>query len=38
MFPSNIVASMISIEDYKMFEAEEGAKNENIDAKNLFNS
>ena len=36
MFPSNIVASMMKIEDFAMFEADEGAKIEKIDAKELF--
>ncbi len=38
MFPSSIVASMMSIDDYKMFEAETAAKVEKIDAKAIFNS
>lgn len=38
MFPSSIVAGMMTIEDYKMFEAEEQAKVEKIDAKAMFNS
>lgn len=38
MFPSSIIAGMMTIQDYKMFEAEEQAKVEKIDAKNLFNS
>ena len=38
MFPSNIIAGMMKIEDYKMFEAEEQAKVEKIDAKAMFNS
>ena len=36
MFPSNIVASLMKIEDFAMFEADEGAKIEKIDAKELF--
>lgn len=38
MFPSNIVAMMIHIKDYAMFEADEAAKVEKIDAKELFQS
>lgn len=37
MFPSNIIASMMTIPAYSMFEAEEGAKTEKIDAKAAFN-
>jgi LemA protein len=36
MFPSNIVASMMTIENFAMFQAEEGAKVEKMDAKELF--
>jgi putative ATP-dependent endonuclease of OLD family len=38
MFPSNIIAAMMNIEAYTMFEADEGAKVEKMDAKALFNS
>jgi len=38
MFPSNIIAALMNIEVYTMFEADEGAKVEKIDAKALFNS
>lgn len=38
MFPSNIVAMMMNIKDYAMYEAEEAAKVEKIDAKALFQS
>gem|GEM_PF-4820785 len=36
MFPSNIVASMMTIEDYKMFEADSSARVEKMDAKAMF--
>ncbi len=36
MFPSSIVASMMTIPNYTMFEADEGAKVEKLDAKTLF--
>lgn len=36
MFPSNIVASMMTIEDYKMFEADSSARVEKLDAKTMF--
>lgn len=36
MFPSNIVASMMTIEDYKMFEADSSARVEKLDAKAMF--
>ena len=36
MFPSNIVASMMKIEDYKMFEADSSARVEKMDAKAMF--
>lgn len=38
MFPSNIVAMMMTIKEYAMFEADEAAKVEKIDAKALFQS
>ena len=38
MFPSSIIASMMAIPHYDMFEAEEVAKVEKIDAKTLFNA
>lgn len=36
MFPSNIVAGMMTLPIYTMFEAEESAKSENMDAKTMF--
>lgn len=36
MFPSSIVAGMMTLQDYTMFEAEESAKVEKIDAKEMF--
>lgn len=36
MFPSNIVANMMTLPNYTMFEADEGAKVEKLDAKTLF--
>lgn len=38
MFPSSIVAKMITLPDYTMFEADESAKVEKMDAKAMFNS
>lgn len=38
MFPSNIIAGMMTLEDYKMFEAEVLAKTEKMDAKKMFTS
>lgn len=38
MFPSNIVASMMNIESYEMYEADEQAIETKIDAKNYFNN
>ncbi len=38
MFPSSIVASMVSIPEYAMFEADEAAKVEKMDAKAMFNA
>jgi len=38
MFPSNIIASSMHIEEFKMFEASEEAKEEKLDAKSMFNS
>lgn len=38
MFPSNIVASMMTLPFYEMFEAETAAKISNLDAKTLFNA
>lgn len=38
MFPSSIIAWMMTITEYKMFEAEEQARVEKIDAKAMFNS
>ncbi|MBS9784257.1 LemA family protein [Candidatus Gracilibacteria bacterium] len=35
MFPSNIVAGMMTLKDYPLFEADKEAKN-SLDAKNLF--
>jgi LemA protein len=36
MFPSNVIAKMMTLPEYTMFEAEESAKVEKIDAKELF--
>ena len=36
MFPSNIVAKMMTIPEFTMFEADESAKVEKIDAKEIF--
>jgi LemA protein len=36
MFPSNIVAGMMTLPVYTMFEADEGAKAEKMDAKAMF--
>jgi len=36
MFPSSIVAKLISIPVYTMFEAEDAAKIEKLDAKAMF--
>lgn len=36
MFPSSIIASMMTIEEYKMFEADASAKVEKMDAKAMF--
>jgi hypothetical protein len=36
MFPSNIVAGMMTLPTYVMFEAEEWAKAEKMDAKTMF--
>ncbi len=36
MFPSNIVANMMTLPIYTMFEADEGAKVEKMDAKAMF--
>ncbi len=38
MFPSNIVANMMKIEPYTMFEANETVRNTAMDAKALFNN
>lgn len=38
MFPSNIIAAMMKLPTYDMFEAEASAKVEKIDAKAMFNS
>lgn len=38
MFPSNIIAGMMKLPTYDMFEAEAAAKVEKMDAKALFNS
>lgn len=38
MFPSNIVAQMMTIPDFAMFEADEVAKTTHIDAKAMFNA
>lgn len=38
MFPSNIIAKMMTLPALTMFEAEESAKVEKIDAKAMFNS
>jgi hypothetical protein len=37
MFPSNIIASMMTLPTYEMFQAEAAAKVEKMDAKTLFN-
>ena len=36
MFPSNVVANMMTLPVYTMFEADEGAKAEKMDAKAMF--
>ncbi len=36
MFPSSMIASMMTIEEYKMFEADASAKVEKMDAKAMF--
>jgi LemA protein len=36
MFPSNIIAKMMTIPEFTMFEADDSAKVEKIDAKELF--
>ena len=38
MFPSNIVANMITLPVYAMYEAEEAAKIDKMDAKAMFNA
>jgi hypothetical protein len=38
MFPSNIVASHMTLPDLTLFEAESAAKVEKIDAKAMFNA
>lgn len=37
MFPSSIIANMMTLPVYSMFEAEKSARVEKIDAKTLFN-
>jgi hypothetical protein len=36
MFPSSIVASMLTLPEYAMYEADETAKTTHLDAKSLF--
>jgi len=38
MFPSNIIAGMMTLPAYAMYEAEEAAKTTRMDAKAMFNS
>mgnify|MGYP002776068490 CR=1 FL=1 len=38
MFPSNMVAKMMTLPEYAMFEAEEAARIEKMDAKAMFNA
>ncbi len=38
MFPSNMVAKMMTLPEYAMFEAEEAARVEKMDAKAMFNA
>ena len=37
MFPSSIIAGMMNLPIFTLFEAQEGAKIEKIDAKAMFN-
>lgn len=38
MFPSNMVAKMMTLPEYAMFEADEAAKTANLSAKEMFNA
>lgn len=38
MFPSNMVAKMMTLPEYAMFEADEAAKTANLSAKDMFNA
>ncbi len=38
MFPSNMVAKMMTLPEYAMFEADEAAKTANFSAKDMFNA